>query len=265
MKIEFWKYEGAGNDFVLLDLRGANFEPTPEQIHSLCDRRRGIGADGLMILAESKVADFAMRYFNADGPEATMCGNGGRCIAWFADLRGIGGDCKLFEAVDGMHRAEILSREGCRATVRLEMVDVERVEVCPDGDVLLDTGSPHLVRVVESLDMDVVGTGRALRYDAKTAPTNGANVNFVEILGDGNVALRTYERGVEDETLACGTGATATAIAVSHTLQPDERHFSLHALGGDLEVEFTTSDHTHYSNIRLTGPARLVFHGETEI
>lgn len=265
MKLEFWKYEGAGNDFVLLDLRGANFEPTAEQIHSLCHRRKGIGADGLMILANSKVADFSMRYFNADGPEATMCGNGGRCITWFADHLGIGGDEKLFEAVDGIHRAEIISREGNSATIRLEMVDVESVEVCPDGDILLNTGSPHLVRVVESLDMDVVGIGRALRYDPKTAQTNGANINFVEVLGEGALALRTYERGVEDETLACGTGATATAIAVCHTLQPSVHHFTLRALGGNLEVEFTTNDYSSYRNIHLTGPARLVFHGEVEI
>lgn len=265
MKIEFWKYEGAGNDFVLLDLRGANFEPSEEQIHALCDRRRGIGADGLMILGSSEVADFAMRYFNADGPEATMCGNGGRCITWFADHLGIGGDEKLFEAVDGLHRAEILSREGDSATIRLEMVDVERVTVCPDGDVLLNTGSPHLVRRVESLDMDVVGTGKALRYSEKTASTGGANINFVEVLGEGLLSLRTYERGVEDETLACGTGATATAIAISHTLQPSVRHFSLSALGGNLEVEFTTDDNLTYHNIRLTGPARRVFHGEVEI
>lgn len=265
MKIEFWKYEGAGNDFVLLDLRGTNFEPTEEQIHALCDRRRGIGADGLMILADSEVADFAMRYFNADGPEATMCGNGGRCITWFADHLGIGGDEKLFEAVDGLHRAEILSREGATATVRLEMVDVERVAVCSDGDMLLDTGSPHLVRIVGSLNMDVVGIGKSLRYSNKTAPTGGANINFVEVLGKGQLALRTYERGVEDETLACGTGATASAIAIAHTLQPSERHFSLSARGGNLEVEFTTYDHLTYRNIRLTGPAREVFHGEVEI
>ncbi len=265
MKIEFWKYEGAGNDFILLDQRGANFEPTARQIHLLCDRRRGIGADGLMMLGESQCADFSMRYFNADGPEATMCGNGGRCITWFADLLGIGGDTKRFEAVDGLHTATILRREGASATVKLGMTNVECVTVCPDGDVLLDTGSPHLVRRVESLDMDVVGLGRELRYDAKTAPTGGANINFVKIEGEGKLSLRTYERGVEDETLACGTGATATAIAVCHTLQPSVHHFELRALGGDLEVEFSPEGNGHYTNIYLTGPARLVFHGTVEI
>lgn len=265
MRLNFWKYEGAGNDFVLLDLRNTNFEPSAEQVAQICDRRRGVGADGLMILGRSQECDFSMRYFNSDGPEATMCGNGGRCIAWFADRLGIGGHKKRFEAIDGIHTAEILSREGSVARVRLGMVDVEGVEVCPDGDVLLDTGSPHLVRRVDSLEMDVVGVGRALRYDAKTAPTRGANINFVEVLGEGRLALRTYERGVEDETLACGTGATATAIAIAHTLQPTARHFCLSALGGELEVEFTTEDHSRYENIFLTGPARMVFEGVVEI
>ena len=264
MKLKFWKYEGAGNDFVLLDQRGATFEPTAEQIHALCNRRTGIGADGLMMLGESENADFSMRYFNADGPEATMCGNGGRCITWFADHLGIGGDTKHFEAMDGLHTAEILDRQGDTATIRLGMVDVKSVEVCPDGDVLLNTGSPHLVRFVENLDLDVVGVGRTLRYDAKTAPTNGANINFVEVLGEGEVALRTYERGVEDETLACGTGATASAIALCHTLQPIIRHCSLRALGGNLAVDFEAHD-GHYTSIHLTGPARLVFCGEVEI
>lgn len=263
MTKEFWKYEGAGNDFVLLDLRDANFEPTEEQIHQICDRRRGVGADGLMILAKSQRADFAMRYFNADGPEATMCGNGGRCIAWFADHLGIGGDSKTFEAIDGLHTAEILSREGEEAVVRLQMVDVESVEVLSDGDVLLDTGSPHLVRFVESLDMDVVGIGRELRYSAKTAPTKGANINFVRVEGEGEVALRTYERGVEDETLACGTGATAAAIALRHTRQPALRHCSLRARGGNLAVDFEVEG-SRYTSIRLTGPARRVFKGTWE-
>jgi len=264
VKIEFWKYEGAGNDFILLDSRGSAFEPSAEQIHALCNRRTGIGADGLMMLSSTPRADFAMRYFNADGPEATMCGNGGRCIVWFADHLGIGGDLKSFEAIDGMHTAQILSREGDIATVRLGMVDVTRVEVCADGDVLLDTGSPHLVRVVEEFEEDIVPTGRALRYDAKTAPTGGANINFVKVAGEGSASLRTYERGVEDETLACGTGATATAIALCHTLQPSVRKFTLRALGGELRVEFDREG-DHYSNIRLTGPARRVFRGEIEI
>lgn len=262
MKTRFWKYEGAGNDFVLLDCRGANFEPSEEQIRRMCSRRTGIGADGLMMLTDSSVCDFGMRYFNADGPEATMCGNGGRCIAWFADLLGIGGDVKRFEAVDGLHTAEILSRDGNTARVRLEMVDVERVCVDDEGDILLDTGSPHLVRVVDDLDVDVVGIGAELRYGPKTAATKGANINFVQVVGEGRLALRTYERGVEDETLACGTGATATAIAICHTLQPSVRHFDLAARGGDLCVDFNVDSAGHYTSIHLTGPARLVFGGE---
>ena len=151
------------------------------------------------------------------------------------------------------------------ARIRLQMVDVEAVEVDTEGDVLLDTGSPHLVRRVESVEsVDVVGLGAELRYGPKTAPTRGANINFVEVVGEGQLALRTYERGVENETLACGTGATATAIAVCHTLQPDVRHFCLKALGGDLEVEFDHTEGGRYTDIFLTGPARLVFGGELE-
>ena len=262
MKTKFWKYEGAGNDFVLLDCRDTNFEPSEEFIRAICSRRTGVGADGAMVLARSTTCDFAMHYYNSDGPEATMCGNGGRCIAWFADLLGIGGDVKSFEAVDGLHSAEILSRNGATAQVRLQMIDVESVEVDTDGDILLNTGSPHLVRVVNDLDMDVVGVGAELRYGPKCAPTNGANINFVKVLGEGRLALRTYERGVEDETLACGTGATATAIAICHTLQPFVRHFDLAAQGGDLSVDFSTDGCGHYTDIHLTGPVRLVFCGE---
>lgn len=265
MRLNFWKYEGAGNDFVLLDLRDTNFEPSADFVAQICDRRRGVGADGLMVLALSESCDFSMRYFNSDGPEATMCGNGGRCIAWFADMLSIGGDHKRFEAVDGVHTADILSRSETEALVRLGMVDVRSVELCADGDVLLDTGSPHLVRRVESLDMDVVALGRELRHSAKCAPTGGANINFVKVEQEGRLALRTYERGVEDETLACGTGATATAIAIAHTLQPEVHHFFLHAMGGELEVEFATDDHQHYKDIYLTGPARFVFAGSWDI
>lgn len=261
MNIDFWKYEGAGNDFVLLDLRNTNFEPTEAQVRAICDRRRGVGADGLMILSECADADFSMRYFNSDGPEATMCGNGGRCITLFADHLGIGGDRKLFRAVDGLHTAEILSRPTPNeAVVRLGMCNVESVRVDEDGDVLLDTGSPHLVRFVEGLDLDVVGEGRALRYGPKTAATSGANINFVKVEGEGRLSLRTYERGVEDETLACGTGATASAIAACSVFQPAVRHFDLAARGGDLAVDFET-DGERYWSIRLTGPARLAFRG----
>lgn len=265
MKLKFWKYEGAGNDFVLLDGRDANFEPTPEQIAALCHRRRGIGADGAMILTRSERAEFGMRYFNSDGPEATMCGNGGRCIAWFADMLGIGGRVKCFEAIDGLHTAEVLETNGDEARIRLGMRDVEGVVVDAEGDVLLDTGSPHLVRFVESLDVDVVGIGSSLRYGPKTAATNGANINFVQVLGHGELALRTYERGVEDETLACGTGATASAIAAAHTRQPQCRHFTLRAQGGLLEVEFVPVEGGGYREVFLTGPARLSFSGEVEL
>ncbi len=264
MKLNFWKYEGAGNDFVLFDCRETNFEPAVELLSAVCDRRRGIGADGVMLLTRSTVAQFGMRYFNSDGRESTMCGNGGRCIALFADNLGIGSAVKRFSAVDGLHEAEILSRDAFTAVVRLKMVDVAGVETF-DGDYFLNTGSPHLVRRVADLAMDVVGEGRALRCSARLASMGGANINFIRIEDEGKISIRTYERGVEDETLACGTGATAAAIAVNHAFQPAVKHFEVKARGGDLAVDFDTDDNSSYRNIFLTGPSRMVFAGEADI
>ena len=207
--MRFAKYEGAGNDFILLDLRNGGATPQSAEIARLCDRHFGIGADGLMTLAASAVSgcDCSMRYYNADGSPGEMCGNGGRCFALFAHHLGIGGDIKRFDSTDGIHEARMLRIDGLRSTVELGMIDVERIDR-GDGYWFLDTGVPHYVEFTDDLEaVDVIGRGRRIRYDKRFA--KGTNVNFVKVVGPGHIAVRTYERGVEDETLACGTGSTA--------------------------------------------------------
>ena len=265
MTILFHKYEGAGNDFVLLDGRGALPELSPEFVALLCNRRFGIGADGLMVVESADGYDFRMRYFNADGYEGTMCGNGGRCITLYAHLLGIGGNVKRFVACDGEHSAEILSGDGTAGRVRLLMSDPSAIKPYGEG-VLLNTGSPHYVEIREDIalaDMEVEGA--AIRYSEPLASQGGANVNFIEPLGEGELSIRTYERGVEAETLACGTGATAAALVAATTLFPDSDHIELTAPGGELEVDFERTEGGSFRNVRLTGPARLVFIGEWKV
>ena len=192
---KFSKYHGAGNDFVMIDGRTEPFDATPERVAALCRRRTGIGADGLMILESDPAEEFRMRYFNADGGEATMCGNGGRCIALFAHHLGIGGMRKRFIGVDGPHTAELLRVEGPEGEIRLGMIDVRRVEVHPEY-LFLDTGSPHYVEFVESVrGVDVAGRGAAIRHSAAFAARGGTNVNFVEIVSDGHIAPRRVRTG----------------------------------------------------------------------
>ncbi|MDE6375335.1 MAG: diaminopimelate epimerase [Alistipes sp.] len=261
MRIPFSKYEGAGNDFILVDDRRKILSPEPREIARLCDRHFGIGADGLMTLTESDRHDCAMHYYNADGSPGEMCGNGARCFALFAEHLGIGGRTKRFEATDGIHEATILSRETHAGEVELGMIDVARIK-SGEGWWHLNTGVPHYVEFVTDLPgTDVLGRGRTIRRDETRFP-QGTNVNFVEILGEGLLRMRTYERGVENETLACGTGATAAAIAVNHARQPGTRTFDIDVPGGRLRVRFDREADGRYTNIRLTGPARRVFTGE---
>ena len=267
--LHVYKYQGAGNDFVVVDnRRGEAAFLTPRHINRLCDRRFGIGADGLMTLDAAEGADFEMHYYNADGYEGTMCGNGGRCLVAFAALMGI--RSYAFTACDGPHRAEVLDRQGDRCTVRLKMRDVDALDWLPDG-CLLDTGSTHFVQWVEGLaDFDVAGKGKKLRWDPRFP--KGANVNFVEP-ADGFLAVRTYERGVEAETWACGTGATASAIAsyargITCFTRPDGAgndrvRFEVHAPGGHLAVDFIPRGDGSFHDVWLTGPATRVF--ETDI
>ena len=261
MTITFHKYEGAGNDFVLLDGRGPLPELSPDFVALLCNRRLGIGADGLMVVEEAAGYDFRMRYFNADGYEGTMCGNGGRCITLYAHLLGIGGPVKHFIACDGEHTAEILSGDGTAGRVRLQMSDPTPITAYANG-LLLNTGSPHYVEVREDIALiDVATEGAAIRYSEPLASQGGANINFIEPLAEGELLIRTYERGVEAETLACGTGATAAAIVAATTLYPALNHIELTAPGGQLEVDFQRTAN-NFTNVHLTGPARLAFVGQ---
>lgn len=261
MQIRFAKYEGAGNDFILLDLRGGEPAPNGRTIARLCDRHFGIGADGLLTLSDSSVAgcDCSMRYYNADGSLGEMCGNGGRCFALFAHHLGIGGPVKRFDSTDGIHEARMLRTDGLQGTVELGMIDVERIDR-GDGYWFLDTGVPHYVEFTDDLDpFDVVGRGRKIRYDKRFA--KGTNVNFVKILGPGRIAVRTYERGVEDETLACGTGSTAAALVTHLAAQPAVTVFRVDVQGGKLGIAFDEPKPGIYTNIRLSGEARKVFEG----
>ncbi|MBQ8863971.1 MAG: diaminopimelate epimerase [Rikenellaceae bacterium] len=263
MTLKFSKYEGAGNDFVLLDIRQTDFVPSAEFIRAVCDRHKGVGGDGLMTLGKATLPEalFRMRYYNADGGEGTMCGNGGRCITMFAHNLGIGGECKTFEGIDGVHTTKVLSAEGDCGVVELGIIDVEKVEMV-DGDYLLYDGSYHIVRMVDDVaGYDVDGIGRQIRYNHKFDYIHGVNVNFVEIVADGEFRIRTYERGVENETLACGTGATASAIATRLHTRSNATEWKAQARGGCLNVKFDVNE-GKFQNIRLTGPARRVFDGE---
>ncbi|MCF8364522.1 MAG: diaminopimelate epimerase [Bacteroidales bacterium] len=259
MTLEFYKYEGAGNDFVMIDNRKGTFSPEPERISRLCNRNFGIGADGLILLEDDTELDFSMRYFNADGNEGSMCGNGGRCIVWFAKNSGFQKSEFDFRAIDGLHRAEIISHNGSRGIIRLQMKNVSEV-LLQGENLMIDTGSPHLLIPVESVDdIDVYGQGKKIRY-SEAFREKGINVNFIKISGR-SISLRTYERGVENETLACGTGAVASALAAMsldvNLLSP----LQIKAKGGILKV-FARRESQGFSDIWLEGPATSVFKGE---
>ncbi len=255
MHFTFYKYQGTGNDFILIDNRMEVFPKNNTKLVSrMCDRRFGIGADGLILLENDSSAAFRMVYFNSDGNQGSMCGNGGRCIVSFAGYLGIIESDTTFTAVDGIHKATLLG-----LNVRLQMQPVTGIKEKPNA-VFLDTGSPHHVQLVEGLrDYAVAAEGERLRYGMYGE--KGCNINFVEHLGANKFYARTYERGVEDETLSCGTGATAVAIAMHYTGRTTEEAVQLITPGGKLEVTFTKNG-KGYENIFLTGPAQQVFKGE---
>lgn len=258
-QLHFYKYQGAGNDFILLDNREGGIVLSQAEVAALCDRRFGIGADGLMLLEAARGADFRMIYFNADGRESSMCGNGGRCIAAFAKKLGIADADLRFEAIDGLHHARI-EADG---TVSLQMNDVADV-LREKERVLLDTGSPHCILWVDDLrSAPVVEEGRRIRHEARFAP-GGVNVNFVRRAGEGKLEVRTYERGVEDETLSCGTGVTAAAIAASGDATGSFA-FSVATPGGALEVRFEKDTAGSARDVVLRGAARFVFEGEVDV
>jgi diaminopimelate epimerase len=258
-QLHFYKYQGAGNDFILLDNRAGEIRLSTDEIAMLCHRRFGIGADGLMLLEASSKADFRMVYFNADGRESSMCGNGGRCIVAFAQRLGIIGSEASFEAIDGLHQARV-EADG---SVSLQMNDVASIAHERDR-VLLDTGSPHCILWVDDLrSAPVVEEGRRIRHEARFAP-GGVNVNFVRLAGEGKLEVRTYERGVEDETLSCGTGVTAAAIAASGDATGSFA-FSVATPGGALEVRFEKDTAGSARDVVLRGPARFVFEGKVDV
>jgi diaminopimelate epimerase len=260
MEIAFYKYQGTGNDFILFDNRNSELPILDTStIKKLCDRRFGIGADGLIILAAKEGYDFEMIYYNSDGKQSSMCGNGGRCIVRFAYDLGIHKNSYVFLAIDGAHEASI----DLDSTIRLKMQDVSDVEEHP-GYSILNTGSPHYIKFGNRVrHLDVKKEGHEIRYSDAFEDT-GINVNFVEITGPYSIYVRTYERGVEDETLSCGTGVTAAALASAH----NERGFNevqVITNGGKLSVEFNKTDDKIFSDIYLCGPAIFVFKGSVKI
>ena len=262
MKINFSKYQGTGNDFILLDDRENKIQLSAEQIEQLCDRRFGIGADGLILLRSKPGFDFEMVYFNADGKKSSMCGNGGRCITAFAHTLGLVKNEANFSAVDGSHLAMIQSSNP--VVVKLKMGDVLKVDEQKDF-ILLDTGSPHCVKFVDNVTrVDVVEEGRAIR-NTDQFREKGVNVNFVQT-SNGELIVRTYERGVEDETLSCGTGVTASVLAAvgMNKIEAGKGVAGILTPGGKLKVHFEKNG-TGYKNIWLEGEATFVFKGEINI
>lgn len=260
MNIHFFKYQGTGNDFVLVDNRNKEYgDLTTAEIHKICDRRFGVGADGFMMLNEKEGYDFEMVYFNADGREGSLCGNGGRCIVQFAHDIGIRKTNYHFIAVDGPHEAAIYTD----GIVSLKMADVKEITKYK-GDHVLNTGSPHLVQLAEDVKtIDVVKEGRKIRYH-KDFIDNGININFVQVKNDNNLIVRTYERGVEDETYSCGTGVTASALVFFHH-ENGFNEVDIETLGGALNVRYRRNLDGSFERIWLKGPAVKVFEGSIQL
>ena len=262
MKIHFEKFHGTGNDFILIDNRAGTFIPETALVGRLCDRHFGIGADGLILLQAREGFDFGMAYFNSDGRESTMCGNGGRSVTAFAHRLGIIREQATFIAVDGAHQSVILSADGddYMASVRLKDATVEASTAM---GTTVNTGSPHLVRFVpEVARVDVVRDGRRIRYGKRFAE-EGVNVDFVEMARD-TLHVRTYERGVENETLSCGTGVTAAALVAACKFTPARGYYLIQTPGGQLKVSFTQNRNT-FTDVWLEGPVKRVYEGEIEI
>jgi diaminopimelate epimerase len=253
----FHKYHGTGNDFILFDNRDGKINLTNAQVAQMCNRHFGIGADGLMLLEHADGYDFRMVYYNSDGNLSSMCGNGGRCITAFAKSIGIIKDAANFLATDGPHTATV----NADGIISLHMQDVTDVNI-QEGFTILNTGSPHYVFWVKDVkNTDVFREGRNIRNQPEFRP-NGINVNFVQ-LHEGRISVRTYERGVEDETLSCGTGVTAAAIAATARFE-GAFDTDIDTPGGNLKVTFTKTSPTSATDVMLIGPAAFVFKGEVE-
>ena len=258
MEIQFYKYQGTGNDFIMIDDRQNHFDQENcKLIALLCDRKFGIGADGLILIRNHPDYDFEMIYFNADGHEGSMCGNGGRAIVRFAHDLGVIGNETKFIAVDGEHLALVSSD-----AISLKMMNVSNIEEGSDF-FYLNTGSPHYVKFLDEdlTQTDIITGGKAVRYSERFKEA-GTNVNFIEKTATDSLYVRTYERGVEDETLSCGTGVTACALASSYLGMNSP--IAIKTLGGNLTVSFDKKNKT-FENIYLIGPAKKVFSGEIKV
>ena len=261
MNIPFFKYQGTGNDFILVDNRSKAFSNlSQEEIERICDRRFSIGADGLMMLNQKDGYDFEMKYYNSDGKQGSMCGNGGRCMVRFAYDLGIHKESYHFLASDGQHEAEI---ETGSNIISLKMKDVSGYKE-ENGHFIVDTGSPHYIKFVKDvMGVDVVKEGKEIRYSEPFAK-DGINVNFVQTKGDDEIVVRTYERGVEDETYSCGTGVTASALVCHHN-DVGYNDVTIDTKGGKLVVKYDRSYDNKYTNIWLCGPAEKSFEGKVEV
>ncbi|MDR9399950.1 MAG: diaminopimelate epimerase [Psychroflexus sp.] len=252
----FYKYHGTANDFIIIDNRQLHFKKDTNLIRQICDRRVGIGADGLILLEDSEQADFKMVYYNSDGHLSSMCGNGGRCIASFAYQHKIADQKTTFEAPDGLHEAFVHSVD----YVDLSMGNTQQPDQLDEQTFFVDTGSPHVIRMVDHVqDVDVQNIGSTIRYDPQFESIGGTNVNFVQI-DNNEIKMRTYERGVEAETFSCGTGVTAAGITAHFSKKILSDHIKVNTKGGQLSISFSAD--TIYSNIKLSGPVAFVFKGE---
>jgi diaminopimelate epimerase len=257
LNLKFSKYQATGNDFILIDNRSENITLSKEQITALCDRKFGVGADGLILIEPSTTSDFTVNYYNSDGSQS-LCGNGSRAAVHFAAHLGLLKSKTVFDAHDGKHDAELLGS----GMVRLRMNDVQSIETTNDLS-FLNTGSPHVIKYVTNIHQyPVFEEGKTIRYSEVYKPT-GTNVNFVELQPNNSIYVRTYERGVENETLSCGTGVTAAALAASR--EGYTSPVSVKTLGGELSVAFRTNESGGFTDIYLVGPAKMVFEGTLEL
>ena len=259
MKINFSKYNGAGNDFIIIDNRNENISYNSSLIKDICDRNFGIGGDGLILIKNSTSSDFEIDHYTPDGNLGSLCGNGSRCAILFAFKNDIINKKTEFSAFDGVHKAEIIDDELIKMEMKINSEIIEN-----EHGIWLDTGSPHLVIEKENTDkLDVNLEGSSIRNN-DYFQKEGVNVNFVQKLSNETFKIRTYERGVEHETLACGTGSTASAICMSYLGKTNSNIIIMKCQGGDLKVQFNSKD-DNFTNISITGPAKLVFEGQIDI
>ena len=259
-EILFTKYQGTGNDFVILNNFNRNNNLSQLQINKICDRRLGIGADGLILINPSKKYDFVMKYFNADGNESTMCGNGGRCASLFYFNEIKPANSISFNSIDGFHTSKIISKD----TVELKMLNTNRIQIYSKNKFEINTGSPHFINFVKSIHkIDFISKAKKIRY-SPTYNKEGINVNFVETLNSNLIFVRTYERGVENETLSCGTGVVASALSFSILMKKKlgQHKVTIQTKGGKLKVSFNKKSHNIFEDIYLTGECKKVFTGK---